>query len=110
MKQKLSISKLLSKCTSEQNTTNAPKSSRFISVSQQLYFLQKEQHLTTFGSDKYLEHKGIEAYSTNCNNDKNSISIVLKISKKLKTLRCKTSISQTLENIEINYVYLKFYI
>ena len=48
-----------------------------------------------FGIDKYLEQKSIEAYSTNCDNDEKSITIVLKKSQKTKIIRSKTSISQT---------------
>ena len=82
----------------DKNITIAQKSSHLISISPVGIFFKVG---TSFGIDKSLEQKGINAKSTYCRNEIKSMPIVLKNSRALKVDISKGIIGQTFENIEI---------
>ena len=82
----------------DKNITIAQKSSHVISISPVGIFFKVG---TSFGIDKSLEQKGINAKSTYCRNEIKSMPIVLKNSRALKVDISKGIIGQTFENIEI---------
>ena len=82
----------------DKKITIAPKSSRVISISPAGMLFKVG---TSFRIDKSLEQKGINAKSTYCRNEIESMPIVLKNSRESKVDINKGVIGQTFENIEI---------